>query len=241
MREDGPPDPERRFFGRRRGPGLTRRKQQLLAERLPDYAIAKPAPRPGALDPAQLFGRPVERAVLEIGFGKGEHLAQAARHDPAAGFIGCEPFVNGVAALLDRIEEGGLDNVRIYPDDARDILLALPPGSLARIDLIHPDPWPKRRHAARRFLQPETLDEMAAALAEGGELRVATDHPVYKRWAAVQMARRDDFIWLAERPADWCGTFDPWVATRYRAKAERAGRDTVYLRYRRGAQALPRS
>ena len=196
---------------------------------LPRLAIALPAA--GALiDPAALFPRPMAEIWLEVGFGGGEHLAaQAARH-PEVGLIGCEVFVNGIAALLGHVRRDALDNVRIFPEDARLLMPALPDACLARAFVLFPDPWPKKRHVARRFIGPENLPELARLLADGGELRVATDEPVYKEWALEQMAASPDFAIATQdptaRPADW-------PETRYEAKALREGRAPIYVSYRR--------
>ncbi|MBK5921467.1 tRNA (guanosine(46)-N7)-methyltransferase TrmB [Rhodothalassium salexigens] len=231
------PDPLRRFFGRRRGPRLSPRKQALIDTLLPRLRVglpdpADPASAAGAdgLDPARLFDRPIDDLWLEIGFGKGEHLAWQAGENPRIGFIGCEPYQNGLAALLDRIDADGLGNVRVYDDDARDVIDALPDASVGRIFLLQPDPWPKARHARRRLVNPEPLDAMARILRPGGELRLSTDDPTYKAWMAVQIAQRSDFRWTAERPADWRRPSADWPITRYASKAEREGRTPVFFR-----------
>ena len=222
-------DPHRRFFGRRRGPSLSARKEDLIARLLPRLRIA-PATDGQELDPQALFDRPMAAIWLEIGFGKGEHLAEQARQHRDIGFIGCEPYVNGMAALLDRVEQDRLTNIRVYDDDARDILDRLPPASIGRLFLLQPDPWPKARHARRRLVNPEPLDAMARVLRPGAELRISTDDPVYKRWAAIQLAQRQDFRWLAEGPGDWRQPTDDWPATRYAEKARREGRSPVFFR-----------
>lgn len=223
------------FRGRRRGPGLTPRKQELLRRLLPRFGIARPPPEPGALRPQEPFSRPMAGFALEIGFGKGEHLlAQAARR-PEIGHIGCEPFVNGVAAALDGIEKAGTENIRIYPDDALHLLAALPDACLDTVWLIHPDPWPKTRHAKRRFVAPERLDLLARVLRPGGELVIVTDHPVYRRWTAMHLIGREDFRWTATTATDWRTPHPGWSETRYAVKAAREGRQDTFLRYRRVA------
>lgn len=221
------------FRGRRRGPGLTPRKQELLRRLLPVCGVARPAAEPGALQPQTLFGRPMRGFALEIGFGKGEHLLAQAMRRPDFGHIGCEPFVNGVAALLDGIEAQGLDTIRIYPDDALHLLVALPDHCLDTVWLIHPDPWPKTRHRKRRFVAPERLDLLARVLRPGGELVMVTDHPLYRRWTAMQLALREDFRWTATRPADWRTPHEGWSETRYADKAAREGRHDTFFRYTR--------
>ena len=229
-----PPVTPRKIYGRRKGPALSARKQRLFDTVLPQVSLDLP-PAGTTLDPAGLFARPVRAVWLEIGFGKGEHLAWQARQHPDVGFIGCEPYINGMAGLLAAIDgDGGddtLTNIRVYGDDARDVLAALPDASLDRVFLLHPDPWPKSRHAKRRFVNPDTLDALARVMADGAELRIGTDHPVYRRWTAMQMARRTDFRWLADRAADWRTRAPDWPQTRYEAKARGEGRDSTYFRY----------
>lgn len=189
-------------------------------------------PAAGPIDAAALFSdaRPL---WLEIGFGSGEHLAAQAAAHPDVGLIGCEPFLNGVVGALNHIRDGGLDNVRLYMGDALDVLDRLAPASLERAFLLHPDPWPKARHARRRFVNPGPLDLLASRLKPGAELRIGTDHPVYLRWTLMQMAARRDFTWQADGPADWSARPLDWPATRYEAKARRKGHEVWYLRYRR--------
>lgn len=191
-------------------------------------------PPDGALSAERLFGdqRPLE---LEVGFGKGEHLAWQAAARPTSGFIGCEPFLNGVTAMLGHVEDMRLENIRVHAGDALEVLERLADASLDRVYLLHPDPWPKARHAKRRFVNPGPLDRIAAKLRPGGEFRLATDHPVYMRWSLQQMARRTDFDWLAERPEDWQTRPADWPPTRYGAWAQGEGRPVWYFRYRRAA------
>lgn len=219
----------RRLYGRRQGHPLRAGQAALVATRLPALAL----PATGPLTARALFGddRPL---WLEIGFGGGEHLAAQARANPAVGHIGAEPFLNGVATALAHIEAAGLDNVRLHRGDALDVLEGLPDGGLARAFLLHPDPWPKARHAGRRFVNPGPLALLAAKLAPGAELRIGTDHPVYLRWTLLQMARHAAlFAWDATTPADWRDRPADWPPTRYEAKARRLGHEVWYLRYRR--------
>lgn len=226
------------FHGRRHGRRLRDGQRALLREALPRLRVALPAP--GArLDPAALFDAAAAPAGarreiwLEIGFGGGEHLAwQAARH-PEVGFLGAEYFVNGIASLLRHLQDGGLRNVRIYQGDGRALLAALPPACLARAFILFPDPWPKARHQKRRIVRRETLDALARALADGVELRLATDDMDYARWMLERLLRHPDFEWLAERADDWRRRPDDWPESRYEAKALAAGRRPLYLRFRR--------
>ena len=218
----------RRLYGRRQGHKLRQGQAELVERLLPDISV----PETGALDAPVLFGddRPLE---LEIGFGKGEHMAWQAsqRHDH--GFIGCEPFLDGVVGALMKIDELGLDNVRLHMGDAIDVLERLPDASLDRAWLLHPDPWPKARHAKRRFMNDGPIGLIARKMKAGGEFRFGTDHPVYVRWAMMIMGRSPDFEWLGETPHDFLVRPDDWPETRYEAKARAKGHEVWYFRYRR--------
>ncbi len=217
-----------RLYGRAKGHKLRAGQAALVEELLPRLAVPD-----GPLDARTLFGddRPLE---FEIGFGAGEHLAAQAAMRPDHGFIGCEPFLNGVVGALGHIREGGLRNVRVHMGDAIDALRRLPDASLARLYLLHPDPWPKSRHAKRRMMNPGPLDLIATKLVPGGEFRFGTDHPVYLRWALMQMQRRADFEWLCESAADFLTRPADWPETRYERKARDVfGHEVWYFRYRR--------
>lgn len=218
------------FHGRRKGRRLRSGRQRLLAELLPRLAIELPAA--GPIDPRTLF--PAADAIwLEIGFGAGEHLAWQAEHHPAIGCIGCEVFENGVARLLGHVAERGLANLRVFPEDARLLLDRLPAGSIDRVFLLFPDPWPKARHAGRRFVSPANLDRLARLMRAGAELRMASDDPGQVRWMLEQTLRRPEFSWLATGPRDWRERPADWPATRYEEKARNEGRKAAYLRFRR--------
>lgn len=156
---------------------------------------------------------------LEIGFGGGEHLAWQGAQHPRIGLIGCEPFVNGVSSLLHQIEQQGLDNIRIHPDDARPLIDALPDASIDRCFLLFPDPWPKARHHRRRFVGPETLDAVARILSDGAEFRLASDDAGLVDWMLYQLRRHPAFRWTASRAADWRTRPPDWPGTRYESKA----------------------
>jgi len=218
----------RRLYGRRQGHALRQGQAALLDRRLPALRVDLDRP----VDAPTLFGddRPL---ALEIGFGRGEHLAAQAAARPDLGFIGCEPFLDGVVGLLAHVEERGLTNVRVHMGDALDILDRLAPAGLAAAWLLHPDPWPKARHAKRRFMNDGPIDLLARALAPGAPFRFGTDHPVYCRWGCAVMGRRRDFAWEAEAPADFLQRPADWPETRYEAKARRHGHEVWYFRYRR--------
>jgi tRNA (guanine-N7-)-methyltransferase len=228
---DGPLHAHGSFFGRRKGHKLRAHQADLIEHLLPRLAldIASPAP----LVPGDLFDPPASELRLEIGFGGGEHLVAEAAAFPGHGFIGCEPYVNGMAKILAQIEAHKIGNIRLLAGDAAELLAWLPPQSLIRIDLIHPDPWPKRRHWKRRFVQDATIAAMARVLKPQGEFRFVSDIDDYCAWTLSHLARSNDFAWTAERAADWLQPWDGYTMTRYGRKAEREGRRATYLRFRR--------
>jgi tRNA (guanine-N7-)-methyltransferase len=181
-----------------------------------------------------LFGGtlPAGGVWLEVGFGAGEHLVWQAGQNPTVGLIGCEPYINGVAKCLAHIVRTGVGNVRVFTDDARFVMAALPPRSLDRAFVLFPDPWPKSRHQKRRFVQRDNLDVLAMLMKPGAELRLATDDPSYLPWMIEHACVHPAFEWLAERPADWRGRPEDWPPTRYEQKML-AGHKPVFLRLRR--------
>lgn len=185
------------------------------------------------LDPRTFFAFPAEEIWFEVGFGNGEHLLYQALRHPDIGFIGCEPFMNGVSALCVGIKENNLKNIRIWPEDARLLMEALNPASLDRLFLLHPDPWPKMRHHKRRFIQTETLDEIARLLKPGAEFRMATDHTDLAAWLLEKTYGHPGFAWLATCAEDWRKPPDDWPETRYGQKGLGQGRPPVYFRFRR--------
>ena len=232
--DDGALHPHGSFFGRRKGHKLRAHQTDLIEHLLPRLALDIGGPRPSdPTDLAGLFDPPAVAVRLEIGFGGGEHLVAEARAFPDTGFIGCEPYVNGMAKILAQIETHNIGNIRLFAGDAAELLAWAPPHSLARIDLIHPDPWPKRRHWKRRFVQGTTVAAMARVLKPGGEFRFVCDIDDYCAWTLAHLSRAPDFAWTAERAADWQQPWDGYTMTRYGRKAEREGRKAAYLRFRR--------
>jgi tRNA (guanine-N7-)-methyltransferase len=219
------------FFGRRKGHKLRPRQAGLLETLLPRLALDLATAAPSDL--TGLFAGPVEAVRLEIGFGGGEHMIAEAEREPRSGFIGIEPFVNGMAKALSEIDARKLVNIRLHHGDALDVLAWLPPASLARIDLIYPDPWPKRRHWKRRFVQDASLTEIARVLRRGGEFRFVTDIPDYAAWTLERVLRSCELTWAAERADDWRQPWQDFPGTRYEAKAKRDGRSGCYLIFRR--------
>jgi tRNA (guanine-N7-)-methyltransferase len=221
----------RAFFGRRKGHKLRPRQARLFETLLPRVAVDLDRPAPPEL--AALFAEPVTGVHLEIGFGGGEAMlaqAKAARH---IGFIGVEPFVNGMAKALAGIDAESLDNVRLHFDDALGLIAWLPDASLDRVDLIHPDPWPKRRHWKRRFVQDRTVSQLARILRRGGEFRFVTDIADYAAWTLQRLLRSPHFDWAAERADDWRNPWPGFTGTRYHAKAARQQRSSCFLLFRR--------
>ncbi len=221
----------RLVYGRRQGHKLRGRQAELMRDLLP--ALRLECSLDQRLDPRALFDFPVQNVWLEIGFGGAEHLLEQAGNHPETGFIGCEPFINGVAKLLAGIEARGLRNIRIHDADARDVLESLAEGSLSRAFLLFPDPWHKKRHHKRRFVSSENLDELARVLKPGSLLRIASDIPDYIRWTLTRIHAHGGFEWQAKSPADWRARPADWPATRYEAKALRQGRTPVYLSFLR--------
>ena len=219
-------------YGRRRERRLRAGQQRLLKDLLPRLSIELP-PEGRWLDLAELFGGTPDALWLEIGFGAGEHLAWQAARRPGIAFIGAEVFRDGIVGLLRSIDQEQIKNIRIYRGDGRDLLEVLPAGSLDRVSILFPDPWPKRRHSKRRLVQPELLDRLAELMAEGAELRLATDHPDYLGWILERITAHAAFDWLAGRPGDWRERPADWPATRYERKALEEGRRPSFLRLRR--------
>ena len=219
------------FFGRRKGHKLRAHQADLIEHLLPRLALDIAAPASSVL--GHLFDPPVQELRLEIGFGGGEHLVAEASAYSTTGFIGCEPYVNGMAKILAQIDAHAIGNVRLYAGDAAELLAWLPAQSLARVDLIHPDPWPKRRHWKRRFVQDRTIAAMARVLKAGGEFRFVCDIDDYCAWTLSHLARSPDFQWLAERADDFRQPWAGYTMTRYGRKAAREGRQAAYLRFKR--------
>ena len=219
-----------RFYGRRIGRPLRAGMQALLADQLPAMRFD-----PTQAVDEQFANTPdfVTDLALEIGFGCGEHLAGLAQANPTTNFIGAEPFVNGVASLLRHIQTRSLSNIRIWDDDVRLILPALPAAGLASVYIMFPDPWPKKRHAARRILQADMMDILAHLIRPNGQLVLASDDPKAKIWLLQTALAHAQFRWTARCPADWRHRPPPLPATRYMSKAELAGRCPSWFVFKR--------
>lgn len=225
--EDNGSEPrELRSFGRRRGRKPSPRQQRLLEDLLPRFEI-DPA-RPASM---ASLAAPGNEVWLEIGFGGGEHLVWQATHHPAVTLLGCEPFEDGVVKVLSEIEQRSIGNIRIFPDDVRPLLRALPRASIGRVFVLFPDPWPKRKHVKRRLVSAALLDLLAVVMRPGAELRLATDIGDYARTMLMALIAHKAFVWTAERPGDWRQRPADWPQTRYEQKALREGRRGYFLRF----------
>lgn len=226
--EAGAPSPLR-SYGRRKGKPLSARKERLIAELLPRLRLNLKEPAPGRL--SDLFSLPVREVWLEIGFGSGEHLLWQAEQNQDIGFIGCEPFVNGMGTLLGAVETRRIETVRVHDDDARDVLAWLPDGSVSRIFILFPDPWPKKRQLKRRLISEDTVATLARVLRAGGELRFASDSGDYAAQTLVLMEKSGGFACRVERAADRGERPSDWPETRYERKALADGQRCVYLKF----------
>ncbi len=219
------------FFGRRKGKPLRERQVQHLETLLPELKVDLSTEAPA--DISTLYGFTPERMRLEIGFGGGEHLIHRALETPQTAFIGVEPFVNSMAKLIGRVEETGAKNIRLYDDDATELLDWLPANSIDQIDLLYPDPWPKKKHWKRRFVSKVNLDRFARVLKPGGLFCFASDIDTYVNWTLMHCGAHPAFVWTADNAADWLTPYAGWPGTRYEAKAKREGRKSAYLTFRR--------
>lgn len=217
------------FFGRRRGKRLRAGQQEALERLLPRLGLDLHQPPPA--DVRSLFARPVEAVRLEIGFGGGEHLLCELERHPQTGFIGVEPFVNGMAKLLSALGEKVPANLRVYDDDAAALLDWLPDACLSGIDLLYPDPWPKKKHWKRRFVGQANLDRFARVMRPGAIFRFASDIDTYVNWTLLHCRAHPAFDWRAESAEDWRRPYEGWPGTRYEAKALREGRRPAYLTF----------
>jgi tRNA (guanine-N7-)-methyltransferase len=217
------------FFGRRRGKTLKPTERQALDSVLPGLLIDLSAPPPAPI--TALFAAPVGELRLEIGFGGGEHFVHEARAAPGVGFIGVEPFQNGLAKAAAALMREPLANVRLFDEDAGLLLDWLPPDSLSRVDLLYPDPWPKLRHWKRRFVRAENLDRLVRVLRPGGIFRFASDVEHYVAWTLREAARHGGLAWSAESLEACRAPWPGWPGTRYEAKALREGRRPAYLSF----------
>lgn len=227
--DDRPSRATEGFFGRRHGKTIRPQQAAALESGLRTYRLDLTAEAPADLN--TLFKPDVSALQLEIGFGGGEHLLHRATEAPAIGFIGVEPFVNGMAKMMTALAKTPLANLRVYDDDATRLLDWLPPASLDGIDLLYPDPWPKKKHWKRRFVSAANLDRFVRVLKAGGRFRFASDIDSYVNWTLLACRANGNFAWQANEAADWHTPYQGWPGTRYEAKAIREGRRPAYLTF----------
>ncbi|TPL10990.1 tRNA (guanosine(46)-N7)-methyltransferase TrmB [Mesorhizobium sp. B2-4-14] len=227
--QDRPSRTTEAFFGRRRGKPVRPQQAAALESGLGAYRLDLATAAPPDL--RTLFEADVSAVRLEIGFGGGEHLLHRAVEAPTIGFIGVEPFVNGMAKMMMAVRERPLANLRVYDDDATQLLDWLPSASLDGIDLLYPDPWPKKKHWKRRFVSQVNLDRFARVLKPGSKFRFASDIDTYVNWTLLHCRAHGAFAWQAAEAADWHRPYDGWPGTRYEAKAIREGRPPAYLTF----------
>lgn len=207
-------------FSRRHGKTLTPRKKQVMRELFPEIEITRESIADGTSIDTLFPENPAPISVsLEIGFGAGEHLAGLAKANPEMACIGCEPFINGVAALVDHMDVGDIHNIRIYPDDVRELIAALPDDCINTIYILFPDPWPKTRHHKRRLVNQQTLSMLSRVQKKSGKLLLASDHHGYASWMLEHVMAHPDYAWTAKEKADWLTPPSFWVNTRYETKA----------------------
>lgn len=229
--EERPTRASEAFFGRRRGKTIRPAQSVALENGLARYGLDLSGAAPADL--RHLFKASVGGVRLEIGFGGGEHLFHRASSVPDSGFIGAEPFVNGMAKMMMALEREPLENIRVFDEDATRLLDWLPAASLDGIDLLYPDPWPKKKHWKRRFVSKVNLDRFARVLKPGGQFRFASDIDTYVNWTLLHCRAHAGFEWQAERASDWHQPYEGWPGTRYEAKAIREGRPPAYLTFMR--------
>ncbi|MCS6761225.1 MAG: tRNA (guanosine(46)-N7)-methyltransferase TrmB [Candidatus Devosia symbiotica] len=223
---DGAP---RAFFGRRSGKKLHRGQQAIFDVILPLLEIKLAGP----LDPRSLFPK-AKKIIVEIGYGGGEHLALEAANHPTTGYIGCEVFTGGIGKMVKMIAADGLENIRLFTDDALKLLIALPDTSLDEVYLLYPDPWLKTRHHKRRFVSPTTLAELARVIRPSGTFHFASDIEDYANWTLTHIVRLAAFSFAPDAPGSWHQPYPGWQPTRYEQKARREGRlISFYFSFRR--------
>ena len=221
-----------RVKGRKMRPG----RAALFDRLLPPITIKLERDNAGTvklLDLTKIFGKDVQEIWLEVGVGGGEHLMDCARKNPEVGVIGCEPFLEGVGKLLSRINTHQPQNIRIFPGDVRVLLSALPPACLAKVFVLFPDPWPKKRHHKRRLFQQSFIEILADSMASDAHVIVSTDHVEYARWILNLILQTMSFSWQPKTAKDWRCRPLGTLATRYEAKAQTEGRRIIYLKFRR--------
>ena len=218
------------IYGRRKGKGSRQNITSIIDSKLPKFAInIEKISKISNLK--ALFPKNINEIWLEIGFGSGEHLIEQAKVNPKVGFIGIEVYEDGIAKAVSSIVKLGITNVKIYPNDANNLIYALPKMSIQKTFILFPDPWPKKRHSKRRFISSKNLKQLARIMTEGAQLRIATDHPVLLRWSLEQLINNQSFNWDLSGPESWRKQPSDWFSTRYENKAINAGRKPIYLNF----------
>lgn len=218
-----------RIYGRRKSKSLKETSSKRFKEYYPKYSLSL---EDGcSFDPCGAFDHHLKEVWLEIGFGKGEHLIAQAKANPHIGFIGCEPFLNGVSGLIDHMAAEKVTNIRFFMDDARILMDAMPVRSISRAFILFPDPWPKKRHHKRRVVNQGNLDVLSNLLKDDAELRIGTDHHDYCRWILAHMMESSKFDWKSNHPKEWHVRPDDWPETRYERKAKEVGRESAFMTF----------
>jgi|TARA_R110002096_G_scaffold436105_1_gene668103 tRNA (guanine-N7-)-methyltransferase len=218
-----------RVYGRRLAKPLKKTSEARLREYFPKYSVSLDGP----IDLAGLFDHNPREYWMEIGFGKGEHLVAQAKANPDIGFIGCEPFINGVSGLVDHMVRDSVTNIRFFMDDARLLMDAMLDQSISRAFVLFPDPWPKKRHHKRRIISPGNMVVISRLLKDNAELRIGTDHHDYCRWILARLMENPDYFWEADHPDQWHTRPEDWPPTRYEQKALTVGRKSAYMTFKR--------
>lgn len=220
---------QKTFFGRRRGKGMSKAKEDLISSQMQNYEIK--LPKNGKVDLKALFDFEPKEFIFEIGYGDGEHIVQMAQKNPDVAFIGTEVFVNGNASILKKIIENNIKNIRIFPDDVNLLFPYLEESVFSRIFVLYPDPWPKNRNENRRMINKTNLQIFYDLLKNGGNLFVASDHPIYIPWVLFCMNETNLFSWDAKKSADFVNAPVDWISTKYEQKALIEGRKPIYLSF----------
>ncbi|MAH84385.1 MAG: tRNA (guanosine(46)-N7)-methyltransferase TrmB [Rhodospirillaceae bacterium TMED8] len=221
-----------RWYGRRSGRKLRPQRRVLMERLLPKLKIADPDGH-DLVEIKSQFPAGKRSIWMEIGFGTGEHLAGLATRHPDVGFLGCEPFVNGVAALLSKVDAAALHNIRVFDDDVRLLLPRLPEASIERLFILFADPWHKVRHHRRRITVSKNLDAFARVLSDNGTVIFASDQHDFAAWSLANFLDHPAYTWTARCRADWTEEPKGWITTRYQRKAREVGLDPVFLTFRR--------
>lgn len=220
---------QKTFFGRRKGKGMSKAKKDLISSEMPKFEIK--LPKSGTIDFNKLFDFTPSKLIFEIGYGDGDHIVQMALKNPDVGFIGTEVFVNGNASILKKILENNIKNIRIFPDDVNLLFPFIKDETFSRIFVLYPDPWPKNRNENRRMINKTNLTLFHKFLTKGGNLFVASDHPIYIPWVLFCMKDSNLFEWLATKSSDFVNPPNDWETTKYEQKALKELRKPIYLSF----------